>query len=131
GRDFEIILACLRDLGYTVEWRVINAAQYGFPQKRRRVFIVANRSGGSSGLDPIAQIFHEGVLARAFPVQTPGLLPGAEGAKVQPFKIEGDPHDVTVNFEKETLSREYLNAGFMAGGRVWTAHVKPNEGASQ
>ena len=27
GRDFAIILACFRDLGYTVEWRVINAAE--------------------------------------------------------------------------------------------------------
>ncbi|SHF14245.1 DNA cytosine methyltransferase [Clostridium fallax] len=41
GRDFGIILTCLRDLGYNVEWRVINAADYGFPQKRRRVFIFA------------------------------------------------------------------------------------------
>ncbi len=28
------------DLGYEVEWRVVNAADYGFPQKRRRVFII-------------------------------------------------------------------------------------------
>ena len=41
GRDFAIILACLSDLGYLVEWRVVNAADYGFPQRRRRVFIVA------------------------------------------------------------------------------------------
>ena len=44
GRDFAIILACLSDLGYLVEWRVVNAADYGFPQRRRRVFIVAHRS---------------------------------------------------------------------------------------
>ena len=43
GRDFAIILACLSDLGYLVEWRVVNAADYGFPQRRRRVFIVAHR----------------------------------------------------------------------------------------
>ena len=41
GRDFGIILACFRDLGYTVEWRVINAADYGFGQRRRRTFIFA------------------------------------------------------------------------------------------
>lgn len=41
GRDFGIILRCLNDLGYAVEWRVINAADYGFAQKRRRVFIFA------------------------------------------------------------------------------------------
>ena len=41
GRDFGVMLACFRDLGYNVEWRVINAADYGFAQRRRRVFIFA------------------------------------------------------------------------------------------
>ncbi len=45
GRDFAIILACLSDLGYLAEWRVVNAADYGFPQRRRRVFIVARHVG--------------------------------------------------------------------------------------
>lgn len=44
GRDFAIILACFRDLGYTVEWRVINAAEYGYQQRRRRIFIFAYRN---------------------------------------------------------------------------------------
>jgi len=37
GRDFAVMLASLADLGYVVEWRVINAADYGMPQRRRRV----------------------------------------------------------------------------------------------
>ena len=41
GRDFGVILACFNDLGYTVEWRVINAAEYGFAQRRKRIFIFA------------------------------------------------------------------------------------------
>jgi DNA (cytosine-5)-methyltransferase 1 len=41
GRDFAIILSSLNKLGYFVEWRVINAAEYGMPQKRRRTYIVA------------------------------------------------------------------------------------------
>ncbi len=41
GRDFGIILTCLNNLGYYVEWRVINAAEYGFQQRRRRTFIFA------------------------------------------------------------------------------------------
>jgi len=40
GRDFAIILASLADLGYVVEWRIINAADYGMPQRRRRTYIV-------------------------------------------------------------------------------------------
>jgi DNA (cytosine-5)-methyltransferase 1 len=45
GRDFAIILSSLNALGYTVEWRVVNAADYGFPQRRRRVFIFASLDG--------------------------------------------------------------------------------------
>ena len=41
GRDFGVILACFHNLGYTVEWRVINAADYGFAQRRKRTFIFA------------------------------------------------------------------------------------------
>ena len=43
GRDFAIMLRTLEDLGYVTEWRVINAADYGMPQRRRRVFILARR----------------------------------------------------------------------------------------
>lgn len=41
GRDFAVMLKTLDDLGYNLIWRVINAANYGMPQKRRRVFIFA------------------------------------------------------------------------------------------
>lgn len=41
GRDFGIILKSLNDLGYAVEWRVVNAADYGCVQRRRRTFIFA------------------------------------------------------------------------------------------
>ena len=44
GRDFGIILACFNDLGYSVEWRIINAAEYGFAQRRRRIFIYASKN---------------------------------------------------------------------------------------
>lgn len=44
GRDFGVMLSCFAELGYSVEWRVINAAEYGFPQRRRRVFIFAYRN---------------------------------------------------------------------------------------
>ena len=43
GRDFAIILSSLNKLGYAVEWRVVNASEYGMPQRRRRVFIFASK----------------------------------------------------------------------------------------
>lgn len=51
GRDFGIILACLRDEGYTVEWRVINAAEYGYQQRRRRTFIFAYKDNTKYNAD--------------------------------------------------------------------------------
>ena len=66
GRDFAIILACLADLGYTVEWRVVNAAEYGFPQKRRRVFIVAHRDLLVTKGRALSWLYDEGVLRERF-----------------------------------------------------------------
>ena len=51
GRDFGIILACLRDEGYTVEWRVINAAEYGYQLRRRRTFIFAYKNNTKYNAD--------------------------------------------------------------------------------
>jgi DNA-cytosine methyltransferase len=48
GRDFAVMLACFAQLGYAVEWRVVNAEDYGYPQRRRRVFLYATRQPSSS-----------------------------------------------------------------------------------
>jgi site-specific DNA-cytosine methylase len=48
GRDFAIMLATFAYHGYEVEWRVINAAAYGYPQRRRRVFIYARHLGSGA-----------------------------------------------------------------------------------
>lgn len=74
GRDFAIMLRCLQMLGYHVEWRVINAAEYGMPQRRRRVFIVGYHSSTSVGkaiskMNPGDVLRREGLLARALPCQ--------------------------------------------------------------
>ena len=49
GLNFAIILNDLIAMGYHVEWRVINAADYGMPQQRSRVFILAYRTPGKGG----------------------------------------------------------------------------------
>src|SRR5690606_31203118 len=54
GRDFAIMLASLSDLGYAVEWRVINAADYGMPQRRRRIFILAYHQGTALHREAVA-----------------------------------------------------------------------------
>jgi len=69
GRDFAVMLRTLGDAGYVIEWRVVNAAEYGFPQRRIRVFIVAKRSKFLKGrVSPLEFITQTGILARALPV---------------------------------------------------------------
>ena len=72
GRDFGIILSCLNNLGYTVEWRVINAADYGYPQKRRRTFIFATNADDiidrlNSEVSDEIILTKSGFFAREFP----------------------------------------------------------------
>ena len=42
---FEEIVFALQELGYIIEWQIFNAADYGVPQKRERLFCVAHKGG--------------------------------------------------------------------------------------
>lgn len=103
GRDFAIMLASLSDLGYAVEWRVINAADYGMPQRRRRVFILAYRKHSSIYKQLVktnsAQewIREAGVLASAFPVRL------KESKHISEFELMGDPTVISNSFRESVL----------------------------
>jgi DNA (cytosine-5)-methyltransferase 1 len=77
GRDFAIMLKTLADEGYLIEWRVVNAAEYGFAQRRIRVFIVARRLDlvDLSNFYPSDYLTKSGVLATALPVQKSNQAP--------------------------------------------------------
>lgn len=69
GRDFGVMLRTFFNNGYAVEWRVINAAEYGFPQKRRRVFIFAYHESTKyyekmSKISDEHLIYSEGILLK-------------------------------------------------------------------
>src|SRR6056297_935254 len=73
GRDFAIMLRSLSDLGYAVEWRVINAAEYGMPQRRRRVFFLAYLNDTDihqklKKTDPRDWMLDKSTFNKAFPV---------------------------------------------------------------
>ena len=121
GRDFAVMLSCFHRLGYQVQWRVINAAEYGFPQRRRRVFILAERVGKrAAGLKPAAAhetLVSTGTLARAFPVtRDVSLLTGT---------ISDDPYEVSRDFGRELKVSPWESAGVMRGGVVHTGRVTP------
>ena len=96
GRDFAIILASLSDLGYTVEWRVINAAEYGMPQRRKRTYIVGYRSESvvCKKIEKLEDwVNFDGVMAKAFPFEQ-------KGKSLSAFDIEGSIKEVSDNFNK-------------------------------
>ena len=114
GRDFAIILSCLNELGYSVEWRVVNSAEYGFPQRRKRTYILARLTGEVWDLEDRPS---HGVLAEAFPVVEP------ESADW--VYIPEDPYRATQEFNKGAGSKTspFHEAGVMQDGRVVTAKV--------
>lgn len=123
GRDFAIMLASFRDAGYDVEWRVLNAADYGFVQRRRRVFIFAYKKHSAFGLavknvTPLIQIHQEGFFAPQFPV----LESVFEKKSLEPFDLPSDIVELSDSF-----SNTFLKAGTMVGGRVSTYEVIPIE----
>lgn len=122
GRDFAIVLASLARLGYAVEWRVVNAADHGFPQKRRRVFIFAVHKNvqafGRIREEACMPGFLErtGFFARTFPVvqqQVSLAVPRAPD-----FQLGAILAKVSATFEGR-----FENAGVMVERSVWTRRV--------
>ncbi|CAG9611998.1 hypothetical protein BACCIP111899_01170 [Bacillus rhizoplanae] len=121
GRDFSIMLASFHDAGYTVEWRVINAADYGFSQRRRRVFIFAylNESHFASvqnGNELLEILYKNGFFAPIFNVHEAPL----ENKKRGQYTLPSDIVEVS-----DTFKAEYYNAGVMRNGQVYTEEVLP------
>lgn len=134
GRDFGIILACFRDEGYTVEWRVINAAEYGYQQRRRRTFIFAYKNSTQyektivnavkynpenklelhrSSMEKV--IFEEGFFAKTFPVDK------VDAKKIKIEKLPNEIGDLSEHF-----SFPFENAGVMKDGVIYTVKTMPN-----
>jgi DNA (cytosine-5)-methyltransferase 1 len=123
GRDFAIILACLSDLGYLTEWRVVNAAEYGFPQRRRRVFLVAHYVGDEPEPNwggPSAWLYEEGALARSLAVESPQDV----FSDAPDLKLEGDLAELTDRFGIRNQVTPFMNAGVMWKRQVWTRSVQ-------
>lgn len=121
GRDFAIILASLNDLGYTVEWRIINAADYGMPQRRKRTYIIGykNDLAMTQQIDnPLEWILSKGIMAQAFPLSI--------DYKSQPtsFHIEGDLSTVSSSFNKGKKDSPFENVGIMKNREVTTIEAK-------
>lgn len=122
GRDFAVMLATFRDLDYTVEWRVINAADYGFAQRRRRVFIFAYKNGiafekQQSNYSEDQIVFNEGFFAKPFPVEN------------EPYqdRITSVTLPTDIVSLSDSFSFGFHTAGYMKDGEVFTTQVIPVE----
>ena len=114
GRDFGIILQCLNELGYIVEWRVINAAEYGAPQKRRRIFIFAYNKKTEYAkqlkkIPPKEIINNSGFFAKVFPIYNVDKIIDGQ------FE-SSDVYEISNNFKFE-----FMNSGYMINGKFYTA----------
>ncbi|MDP3882871.1 MAG: DNA (cytosine-5-)-methyltransferase [Candidatus Staskawiczbacteria bacterium] len=126
GRDFAVMLASLSDLGYIVEWRIINAADYGFPQRRRRVFIMGYKKD-SKVFKQIKRnknvknwIYKDGVIAHAFPVKE-------ESINLHDFRINGDLREVSDKFSHNKPAKSpFENSGVMIDRNVYTVITSPS-----
>ena len=125
GRDFAIILKSLNDLGYAVEWRVVNASEYGMPQRRKRIFILAYLQNSTIYNEIIETnskdwILKDGTLANAFPVQSDNILFPKE------FELKGDIVEISENFNINGKTGMFENTGIMIDGIVTTIKTKPS-----
>jgi DNA (cytosine-5-)-methyltransferase len=119
GRDFGVILACLAELGYSAEWRVINAAQYGAAQRRRRTFIFAYRDDTKYGrrmAEKTAQqiLLTDGLMAKAFPINN-----------LSAEKETELPKDIVK--VSDEFAFDFRHAGYMRKGNVFTADAEVRE----
>ena len=124
GRDFAIILSSLASLGYIVEWRIINAADYGMPQRRRRTYMVAYLQGTQIATqfgklsNKFEWILQDGIMPQAFNCQE-------KDNKINSFDISEDIADVSDNFNKGKKESPFRNSGVMANGKVYTLDTIP------
>ena len=121
GRDFGIMLRCLVDNGYGVEWRIINAADYGFGQRRRRIYIFAFRKNTEyykriSKFKPNDALSSKTIFAKAFPIEK-------IASSIDPIDMKKDyPSLVEVS---DKFHAQFFNSGILIGSKVYTHNVTP------
>jgi len=124
GRDFAIILSSLNALGYAVEWRVINASEYGMPQRRKRVFIFAYKKGTEiykrfTTKNPLKVFNENSLFEKTFPTKA------IKKESIMIKTLSDDLVDITDNFNKKTPKQNaFLDAGYMIDGQYFTSKVE-------
>lgn len=139
GRDFAIILACFRDLGYTVEWRVINAAEYGYQQRRRRTFIFAYKDKTAYASRIADTIKYDKLCDVDSLRKSMGELILAEGFFAKSFRVDRCDNNMIRISELPkgigdlslSFSFTFENSGVMKEGMIYTLKTTPSYDGKQ
>jgi DNA (cytosine-5)-methyltransferase 1 len=108
------MLKTLGDEGYTIEWRVVNAAEYGFAQRRIRVFIVATKKKrGAKKQTPESIIGKTGILARALPIEK-------LTSELQEIELDDEADQISTRFNKGGGKGLFMNSGYYEDGIAYT-----------
>ena len=121
GRDFGMILRSFYENGYDVQWRVINAGEYGLPQKRRRTYIFAYHKSTNyyKEMQKISErdiCFEKGIFAKQFPIKD-----GYEKIVKNDISEYKDLLEVSDKFKSE-----FYNTGVMINGGIYSVKTKPD-----
>lgn len=124
GRDFAVMLCSLNKLGYAVEWKVINAADYGMPQRRRRTYIVGYHKTSDlykkmKNSEPQSIFENSGIISSEFESKID------EKGKITEFKLDGDITVISEKFNKTGKLSPFKKSGFMINGSVFTVDTSP------
>ena len=125
GRDFAIMLRAFSDLGYGVDWRVINPADYGWCQRRKRVFLFVYRKD--------TDYFKQQQALEDFGVGSSGIFESTHETKAEIVKAR--EHSFTLPEDivevSDFFSTQFWNSGSMIEGQVVTRELEPYyDGAS-
>lgn len=131
GRDFAIMLACLDMLGYMVEWRVIDASEYGFPQRRKRIYFVGYKKDSkiykSFNGEHEDWLLTTGTFAKGFPAKKKeGTVTVVELIKDREKEYSEVIKEVSDNFNKGGKVTPFRKAGMILDGKIYTMDVVPN-----
>lgn len=136
GRDFAIMLACLDLLGYMVEWRIIDASAYGFPQRRKRIYILGYKKD-SSIYNSFKGDFESWVLKDGVFSETFGAIikPNTKVEEVKLYKESKKkgkrPYYETIKYVSDNFNKSgkpkspFKKAGLLYKGQVYTMDLEP------
>lgn len=125
GRDFGVIINCLAILGYNVEWRVINAADYGLQQRRRRTFIFATHKSTNyytylKELHPYNYLQEKGFFSSVFKIEE------FDKDSIRVISLDEDYNNDTLTIS-DKFSFAFENSGYYSNGMIYTVSTTPSE----